>query len=220
MPDYPAATSDLTKLSPKVGTTLKLDFEGPVLHAATKLIGYLANRSILVSTPSKNGKPLLFKPGRIVMVRFMINQRIAGFKSSVLEEHLHPYPYLHLEYPDEVEFIQIRNAPRVDVQIIVSVYPENGLDNEKSGILTDLSRSGSKLLMRDDLFKPGDPLRISFKLKIDNQEKIMQIEALARSRGTSGESSVAYGIEFVDLEDQQRVLLDAYVNRQLLKQKN
>ncbi len=206
----------LEQMKPAVGTPLKLAFTNPELNAGSRLLGYWPGRSLLVRTPSRDGKPLLFKQGRQVRVTFMQSREVVGFNTEVLQEILHPYPYLHLVWPEEIEQVVVRKAPRVAVELIAAIQVEG--EGEQAGRIVDISRNGCALLMKNDAtVLEDDNLQLRFRASISGVEQFFTVDGVVRSV-EAGENLQQIGVEFMELPEKQLALLEAFVNQELVRQ--
>ncbi len=206
--------TELERLSPPVGTPVKLVFSEPELQAGSRLLGYWPGRSLLVRTPLREGKPILFKQGRRVRVTFMRTREVVGFNTEVLHECLHPYPYLHLGWPDTVEQVMVRKAPRVEVNIICSVLIEG--EGEQAGRIVDLSRNGCGLQMKaGTTVLEDDTLQLRFRVKLSGVEQFFSVDGVVRS--VDEDEHLLLGVEFTTLTERQQALLEAYVNQELVR---
>ncbi len=206
---------DLERLNPPVGMPVKLVFSEPDLEAGSRLLGYWPGRSLLVRTPLREGKPMLFRQGRRVRLTFMQARQVVGFNTEVLQECLHPYPYLHLAWPAEVEQVVVRKAPRVGVNLICTVQVEGA--PEQAGRIVDLSRNGCGLQLKPDVtVLEEDGVVLKFRVKIAGVEQIFTLEGRIRSVD-DGEKYQTLGVEFLGLSQRQQALLEAYVNQELVR---
>ena len=112
----PSAQADSLKITPEealvdavkqlqIGDVLQLQFVPPSeimdRYAAT-LIGYLPGQSLIITTPRKQGNPILVREGQAFTVRMLQGSNVFGFNARVLKISSKPFPYLHLAYPAEV----------------------------------------------------------------------------------------------------------------------
>ncbi len=188
-----------------------------------KLIGYRDAKSILVTMPRLNGDLIRVVKGQIFIVRLFSVQTVYAFNVTVLEGKASPYPYMHLSYPKKVESVVVRNAQRVNVELIVSVQtgdPDKNSDDSVSAKLTDISTGGAKLSTNEAIGEVADDISMSAKLTVGGVEQYLQILATIRRVETEerGDKTVyIYGLEFRFVEEKDRLVLHGFVYEQLSK---
>jgi Flagellar protein YcgR/PilZ domain len=191
-----------------------------------RLIGCLPGRSILLSVPKQAGKLIKFRVGQKIVVRLMIDNGIGIFAGIVESQTLDPYPILHLSYPESVTFKGIRGATRVAVREKIEVTNTNRESKTKAfGFISDMSISGTRIELSDDIAEIGDTLELRAQVDIRDVERDLILTGVIRSRvdptDNLGEGVlVSYGLEFVDQSDEQRLVMYAYVFNQMALQEN
>ena len=191
-----------------------------------RLIGCLPGRSVLLSVPKQAGKLLKFRPGQKIVVRLMIDNGIGIFASIVEIQTQEPYPILHLSYPESVTFKGIRNATRVAVRekmTIVNTSME--IKPSTTGFISDISISGARIELGDDIAEIGDILELRAHVDIRGIAKELVLVGAIRSRVDPTDNLddgvlVSYGLEFVEQTDDQRLIMYAYVFNQMALQEH
>lgn len=185
-----------------------------------RLIGCLPGRSILLSVPKLAGKLVRFRTGQKVVARLMVDNGIGIFASVVETQTAEPYPILHISYPDNVSFKGIRGATRVAIDQPAQVVNLT-LINDKtiSASIVDISVTGARIETLLEIGDIGNKIQITMSASVANIVRDLTLEAIIRSRGevdplnTNG--SIAYGVEFIEPEEDKRLLLYAYVYAQI-----
>lgn len=220
-PDLNMPDQDETSLHIRVGDTLQLQFlnEDPQRRHYVHVIGYFENHSLLVRTPVVDGKVMLVREGSIVNVRMMTGMYVYGFSSRILRTCSIPYPYLHLEYPRNLEQTVVRSAQRVQTNIVVSIRVNN--IEGFTGNIVDASTQGALLKCSDPIAKVGDHLTLTTRLTVGGISKYIGLKALVRNIHESSEengdsSGYLFGIQFQSMEDDDHILLQAFVYEQIL----
>lgn len=191
-----------------------------------RLIGCLPSRSILLSIPKQAGKLVRFRTGQKIIVRFMIDNGVGIFAAIVESQSLEPYPILHLSYPEGVTFKGIRNATRVAVKEETQAINTSSEDKLKSsGYIVDMSVSGARIELYDEIAEIGDALELRARVKICDITKELLLKGVVRSRVDPSDNLgdgvlVSYGIEFTDHSDEQKLVIYAYVFSQTVLQEN
>lgn len=199
---------------------------GQAERFSCRLIGCLPGRSILLSVPKQAGKLVKFRVGQKIVVRLMIDNGIGIFAGIVESQTQDPYPILHLSYPDAVTFKGIRGATRVAVREkieVTNISMESKIT--ASGFIADMSISGTRIELGDDIAEIGDTLELRAQVNIRDIKRDLILNGVIRSRvdptDNLGEGAlVSYGLEFVDQPDEHRLVMYAYVFNQMALQEN
>lgn len=191
-----------------------------------RLIGCLPGRSILLSVPKQAGKLIKFRAGQKIVVRLMIDNGIGIFACVVESQTQDPYPILHLSYPETVTFKGIRGATRVAVREKIEVTNTSVESKIKAfGFISDMSISGTRIELSDDIAEIGDTLELRAQVGIRDVNRELILTGIIRSRvdptDNLGEGVlVSYGLEFTSQPDEQRLIMYAYVFNQMVLQEN
>jgi len=185
-----------------------------------RLIGCLPGRSILLSVPKLAGKLVRFRTGQKVVARLMVDNGIGIFASVVEAQTAEPYPILHIAYPDNVSFKGIRAATRVVVDQPVQVLNLTVIsDKTISASVVDISVTGARVEALSEFGAIGNKIQLTMSVGVANMVRDLTLEAVIRSRGevdplnTNG--AIACGVEFMEPEEDKRLLLYAYVYAQI-----
>lgn len=191
-----------------------------------RLIGCLPGRSILLSVPKLAGKLVKFRAGQKIVVRLMIDNGIGIFAGIVESQTQDPYPILHLGYPESVTFKGIRGATRVAVREKIEVTNVSVEAKLKvSGFISDMSISGTRIELGDDIAEIGDTLELRAQVDIRDVKRELILTGVIRSRvdptdNLSEGVLVSYGLEFINQPDEQRLVMYAYVFNQMALQES
>jgi len=203
-----------------IGDVLQLQYAPPNDNPerfAVKLIGYLPEQSLIITTPRKQGKPILVREGQAFTVRLLQGSNIFGFVARVLNASSRPYPHLHLAYPQDVESAVVRNAPRVTTRLQATVQRVHQQDQplEHQALVMDLSSTGAKLVVPERLGATGEMVQLHLSLKVCGGEDQLQllgnIRSIRESREAQGPQGYVHGIQFSAMNRFQQVLLCAFV---------
>lgn len=112
-----------TAMKPRVGQRIEFQIAPAALHPRlfTHLIGYEPGESVLVRTPHENNLPVNVHEGQAVLVRSFDGTRAYAFETTVQRICIAPFLYLHLAYPPEVQYLQVRQDARVPVRLLAEV---------------------------------------------------------------------------------------------------
>ena len=215
------ATSELAL---EVGDNLQLQFEGDDdTRHYVKVIGYLAGRSLVVSTPLVDGHALLVSEGKSVIVRLMSGNAIVGFSVRVIVVSTRPYPHLHLSFPADVQAVTVRKALRVNLNMKAVVRPchtdssEVDADREPQAVtLQDMSTSGALLIAEKPLAEEGQRIAVIVRFDVADAVEEISLSAIVRNIRTErgekvGQRYFHHGVELRLLDRAQSVMVHAFV---------
>lgn len=182
-----------------------------------KMLGFHAPVSIMVTSPTVQGKLVFIKEGQQFLVRGFVGKDAVAYKTRVLKSNLSPFPYLHLAYPESVQAMRIRSSARVPVELVTSVVAPGGKGAAK---IVDLSWGGARMVSPQPVAAKDDEVTLAFRINPSGLDVYLQIKGKVRavSKEDSGNKGlVATGVEFVDLSEQDRLYLTNMVYQNLLK---
>ena len=195
------------------GQAIQLEFDGySDERDRSSLVGYMAGRSIIVSTPMKNGSPLPLKNGMPLAVRFFAAQwnSACAFKTEVIHVSRIPFAHIHLAMPKELVLGEVRSSVRAKVSLICSVLYGTEQQHKVSARITDLSLGGARIVARQLPVVEGDNLTITAQVSVSGVDRIIKVSAIVRSVNAE-ETQVAVGVQFQEMSDSDRITLHAYV---------
>lgn len=214
-------------LSP--GDTLQLQFYPAKTHSEreerfyVRLIGYLPGKSLIATAPTSDGHLLSLRESSQFTVRLISGNSVQAFISTLIATSSRPYHYIHLSYPEIVESKMIRQAQRVNTNVIASIQNQEPGKEEiktKSAVLSDLSSAGALILSNEELGTVGDIISLTMKLNVANKEEYLTVTAIIRrslGRTSNGDSKSRCGVEFQIGDEKEKLLIHAYVYEQLAK---
>ncbi len=231
----PASTSTTPQyeqpLKVKIGDMLQVHFldnpERGRFHV--RVIGLQGGRNLIISAPASDGNLVLLREGQQFVVRSLAGKQVLGFVSEVVKCYMNPYPYVHLRTPGEIEQYDVRNAYRVDVELIASVNPLTASDDAakpaKAGrslpaVVLNISTTGCLVKTLQALDESVEKLNLSLRVNVAEHSRTMQIGARICSRREqaeqeNGEPHYLYGLEFEPMEDDRRLMLYCFVYEQI-----
>lgn len=213
---------ELNRLRLRFGDAMQFQFVGEEPRFPVRLVGYLENRSIIVTTPILNRRLVSVRAGQAVNIRMMVNDRACAFVSNVIHNYRVPYPHLHMEYPKELVTNQLRKSVRVETRVDGRVINRTIGDRGKEidCFLLDISETGAHLVTPIRIGKTGDEITLGLNLNIGGINRTLTIPAILRGRMKVKDSDpdvrkVHYGVEFLNLSDEERIELIAFVYSKL-----
>ena len=208
----------------KVGERLQVSLRrNPKTVYYPTLIGYVAGEYLLLKIPFDHGLSVPMLEGEAVTVRVFSGVSVFSFDCMVESFQLSPHYHMYLSFPEAIQAIPLRDAPRVrtslPVQIKTADHPE-----WITAELSDLSISGALITADSQLGKTGDVIVISFAFRVQptNQEVRIASKATIRScqqlHGNAPDQrrgaisfSHGIGIHFEDIAPNDLVMVQHYL---------
>jgi c-di-GMP-binding flagellar brake protein YcgR len=188
-----------------------------------KVVGFLRGISLLVSTPiTANGLRLQLLENEEVVMRSFCGQKAFAFTCIVKQSEKKNTEYLHLSFPDEIQGILVRKAPRIKSSIIATVYDVKASTKETAALISDISATGLSLDSNLALGNKGDALAIAFRIQLHQIEVLLSIHGVIRARldidnfNSSTPGLLRYGIEFQDISPNDSIVLKSMIYEQMI----
>ncbi|MBI5041542.1 MAG: flagellar brake protein [Gammaproteobacteria bacterium] len=217
-------SNDPLDLQLNVGDTLQLQFaaDDSQRKHATKVLGYLPGKSLLVTTPRIDGRVMMVREGQPVVVRMLSGNSVYAFNTQILASCLKPFAYMHLTYPGDIERIVVRKAMRVSTDLEANIARVTADDPKANaiakGMIKDISTSGAMLLADTSMGQSGDLLMLTLRVPVAGVQKYLKISSIIRSLRENPGVGFLHGVEFQLLEEMDNILLHGFVYEQLQKQ--
>ena len=218
------------ELALEIGDNLQLQIaadEGTRYYV--KVIGYLAGKSLVVSTPMVDGHAIPISEGQSVIVRLMSGNEIVGFSVAVLCSAIRPYPHLHLSFPKDVQAVTVRKALRVELNVAAMAHPcltdsseVDGSKEPQAVTIQDMSTSGALLVASKALAENGQGVLVSMDFDVaDSVEKVTLMAIVRNIRPERGEKvgqrCFYHGVELRLIDRAQSVLVHAFVYERIAR---
>jgi len=191
-----------------------------------KVIGYLKGASLLVTAPiTASGARLQLLEGERVVMRSFSGQNAFAFACTVARVCKLPYEYLHLSFPDVIQGVMIRKAPRVKSRIVATVHNDNSRnpDEQTSALISNISANGAALDAKHPLGKKGDILNLAFHVNLHEIDAFLSVKGAIRAvidagdAGLPGPEIIRYGLEFQSLQPNDMVILQSMIYQQIIE---
>lgn len=180
-----------------------------------RLIGYVKNKSLLVTAPTIDGRSASIREGQAFIIRAFPGKKAYAFTANLLKYVYMPFSYLHLSYPRQVRSTTIRQGARATVRIIASVTIGNP-EQTAAATLGDLSMGGTSGVVKKSIGKKGDVGVIKFKVNAAGNDEYLVLDVILRSVAiTETGEEFRLGFEFINLTPQSRLILSAFVHQTL-----
>lgn len=189
-----------------------------------KVIGFLRGVSLLVTAPiTANGLRLHLLENEQVVMRSFSGQNAFAFACTVIRLNKTPSEYLHLSFPENIQGVIIRKAPRVKTHIIAAVQREAGEKEQTSALISDVSANGASLDAKQQLGYKGDILHLALRVHLHNIEALLSVKGVIRSvsNGDTSDASksplIHHGIEFQDMQANDQIIMQSMIYQQMIE---
>jgi c-di-GMP-binding flagellar brake protein YcgR len=199
----------------------------------SKLVGYLADRSVIVTTPPVSGDAFSIIEGDQFVCRAFSGRSAFAFKTHVLKVAPLPFSHLHLAYPQEVQSVVVRKATRVDTHLPAQFSGQApAKEFSEDAMVLDISPAGACVAAAPKLAVAGDTVTVKMSRASDQQE--MLLSAIVRSvnrdevpkphppKTNGGAEDPAanvkshYGLEFIEVTPDNSRAIQELIQQQLL----
>ncbi|MFC0133726.1 hypothetical protein CR105_09395 [Massilia eurypsychrophila] len=209
--ESPAHTPDPLKYLKHNAEGVVLTFKLPVdfepRNERVEFYGRVPLQSVIVSAPTLGlgaGQTWQNFEGLPMTVQVIFGRSLCMFKTTVMRYSGLPSGHLFLRYPQEAVTKSFRQALRVDAKIPASITMAD--DYTVPALITNLSGCGCAVATGFVLGQPGTRLKVAFRLKIAEKNRVVSIPCVIRSIKGKLSQQMRYGIEF-DEEVDESVLL-------------
>ncbi len=210
----------------KVGGDLQMEiFIGDkTSRFMTTIIGFWTNKSIIVQTPTVEGRCVMLREGLSVKGRLLAGSNIYGFSTRISAAALKPYPHLHLGFPKEFESLQVREVERVGISIPAELTQvgKEVFDESINIDLADISGRGALICASQSLMDVGDIISINCSVRMGEEERAIAIPATVRNVRTrpddgTGKMSYLYGVQFNLKSHKDMLVVQGFVYEKILQ---
>ena len=211
----------------KVGDRIQIQPPATVSHNryVVKLIGYVDNVGLLVTSPMENGFRVPFRERDKIVARIFSSQKAFGFSTQIDRVCKIPFDYLHLSFPDRIQGSLIRSAPRVRTNIIASIAKPGADDGgeRQSGLIVNLSADGALVKTRQALCEKGQSVQLSFRINLHNLDAYLTVTAVVRTTFADeikpgSPAMINHGVQFQKLPPNDSVILQSKIYQQMIEQ--
>lgn len=227
IPDSPEHAFGFHDMRLRVGDRIQLQPPATVGQDrhVVRLIGYLDNCSLLVTTPKQNGLRVPLRENDKLVARVFTSQKAFGFSTTIERVCKIPYEYMHLAFPKQIQGSMVRKAPRVRTRIIASIaMPDVSGDSEKqSGVIVNLSADGALVKARRALREKGETIRLSFRVSLHNIDALLNVQAVVRNifsdEAAAGDAAgmINHGVQFENIPANDSMILQSLIYQQMIE---
>lgn len=223
--DQQDSVKTLSDLRLQIGEPVRIEVKAPRGRYNAKLLGYAENAGVFISAPvsGASGTPAFITEGSMVTLRMITGNRICSFQSKILKEHDAPFSHWLLSYPRELDLKLIRRHTRVPVKLIVSVDDHDEMAEHTvlpcSALCVDMSLGGVCLQLPRAIGKVGDQFYLTTRVQIGDVEQVLLAPVELCNQHSAGEEIgeiYNHGYKFLELDEDTRLIIAAFVYQQFL----
>jgi len=184
-----------------------------------KFIGINPVSSIIISAPITGKDKILFlREGQNVTLRFVVKNVVSGFSTRVMVTRGHPYPYLHLEIPKEVQTVEVRQEVRVETGIDSTVINKTHSSPALKARMLNLSCSGGRLESKAKVALMDNILNLTLPLLIDDIERIVTMNCrVTYVKEDEKQDRFLYGVNIEEIDEDDSLFLRGFIYQELLR---
>jgi len=204
----------------KIGETIQLQFpEYNNFKCFVNMVGYVRNKGVITTPPLFKGELVKVTPGLTIAVKYFVNRGVYSFTTKAIDEvFATPFEHLFMEYPGNLDFMEVRKSERIKVNI-VSIVRMEGHEKPTTTMIKDLSEGGALLLSKEEIPTSKDLVTINFTIALDKERHVLTIPSSIRSRKTLPEPDESgflyqYGVSFNELTKMDSLVLNNFHYRQ------
>jgi c-di-GMP-binding flagellar brake protein YcgR len=186
-----------------------------------KLIGVHEGKTLVITAPERDGKLAFVKEGNVYCFRGFSGELVYEFKAAVHKTRFEPYPYLHVDWPQDWQMSRrrLREARRVTVEVPCIVYPDAECSETfVKAVINDLSVGGASIVFKDRLPKLQPRVKLAFRLQVAGQQVLFEATAEVARQPDKAAAEPSAGLHFDNLSDTERLALHAYVYHQIVRE--
>jgi len=197
---------DTLKLYP--GAVMQMQSLTDDAHARheVRYIGFIKDKSLLITLPFLEGKGLWMQEGQTVVVRGFNGIYAYAITTQVIRARSHPFPYIHLSWPLKVECQIVRHSLRVGVSLPAKVTLPDA--SSVAASMVDLSVSGAMLDSPLELGAVGTHPKVEFAVDFEGQAMDLSLPTIIHNSSEKPDGSGFHvGIKFENVSHNDGLIL-------------
>ncbi len=214
----------LADLRLQIGEPVRVEIRVPRAKFTSRLLGYAENGGIMISAPPlKSGVSTLTNEGNFASLRLISGNRICHFTSKILKQYDQPFSYWLLEYPETIELKRIRGHSRIPVSLSCSIDDYDEMTQREGlpagALCVDISTDGVCLQLPYALGSVGERFYLTTRLQIGDIDQVLLVPVVLKNIHSSPAEMGGlfnHGCQFLDLDEDTRLIITAFVYQQFL----
>lgn len=176
-----------------------------------RFIGFIKDKSLLVTLPFRNGERMWMEDGQAFIVRGFDGKYAYAFIVQVIRARAHPSPYLHFSWPGKVECRLVRNSLRATVALPASISQADG--TPVAVTMLDLSASGTMLDSPVETGAVGGHVQLGFAVDYEGNAVNLKLSAaILKIYRKENEAGSRIGLKFENVSQNDALLLHYFIN--------
>ncbi len=200
-----------------VGASLKIEpTDGNVCYLV-ELVGYVTDKSLIVTPAYDDGSHMNLKIGDELSVRYLGRDKSYAFYSKIIQVNKSPYLHFHLQYPEGVQGLSARRVTRTPIEgPILQLNISDGASTI-SVVMADISTSGARLISETRLGGDGERFIIEMPNINASQSGHLSLPCTIRhvqEQYPDNLGQVTYfhhGVEFDQLEEAAQLFIARFI---------
>lgn len=186
-----------------------------------RLIGVNEGKTIVITAPERDGKLAFIKEGNLYNFRGFSGELVYEFQAVAHKTRFEPYPYLHVDWPQDWQVAKrrLREARRVTVDVPCILYPDvTSQEGFVKGVIVDMSVSGASVQFKDKVPKLSPQVKLAFRVQVANQQVLFETPSTVMRMPDLSASEPSAGLRFDTLSDTERMALHAFVYMNIVRE--
>lgn len=176
-----------------------------------RFIGFIKDKSLLVTLPFRNGERMWMEEGQAFIVRGFNGKYAYAFTTAVVRARAHPFPYLHFSWPSVAECRLVRNSLRVAVSMPASISQADGAPMAVT--MLDLSASGAMLDSPVETGAVGNHVLLGFTVGFEGSAMNLSMPAEIRNiHRKENDAGFRIGLGFENVSQNDSLILHYFIN--------
>lgn len=184
--------------------TFKLASDFEPRSVQVEFYGRVPLQSLIVSAPALPGQSWNNLDGLPMTVQVIFGRILCVFKTTVMRYSPLPSGHLFLRYPTDAVTKPFREALRVETKLPASIMTQDGYS--VPAVITNISGSGCAIATGFVLGQPGTRLKVSFRVKIADKYRVLEVPCIIRSNKGKLSQQMRYGCSFDEGADDAALL--------------
>ena len=181
------------------------------VHHKVRFIGFIKDKSLLVTLPFRNGERMWMEEGQAFILRGFDGKHAYAFTAQVIRARAHPFTYLHFSWPGKVECRLVRHSLRVAVSLPASLSQAGG--TPVAVTMLDLSASGIMLDSPVETGAVGDHVQLGFAVDYEGNAMNLSLSAeILKIYRKENEAGSRIGLEFENISQNDGLILHYFIN--------
>jgi c-di-GMP-binding flagellar brake protein YcgR len=187
------------------GKKISIQLEAEAGKIACTCRGVAFEKYLMVQMAVLAHQEGMLDPGAVVIVRYLIDGSVYGFRSRVIQAIIKPFRLVFIEYPSELELYKLRTCERIDLFIKAGLSIH---DMTLSGVIVDLSCGGCLMVLEGESVGSGllvagqEPTSLTFSI---DSEIITLPCRIVRIMEEAHKQQLGIAFEFEDASDAESI---------------